>query len=240
MADTGLHPRHMGLNPAPLSDWLKPQPGDDNLLTLRQRLIDTHRDEVLAVLPQAHSAIAELASRLHMARAEPVAALSNLGTRLAEDLCILTRHGLENFVLSAGVLCFPNRWRLREKIGGTVLEAHAPVPEYAALMTTAVDRFLARLKPERFYHRGNWGLSSSPELFLPAPTPPVNPVRDTDFFLRREEQGFLKLPQTGAVVFSIRTVVTPWAETPAALREGILETIAGLSPDWLCYKSISG
>ena len=67
----------------------------------------------------------------------------------------------------------------------------------------------------------------------------VDPGKDTDFFLRREDQSFLKLPDTGAVIFAIRTTVTPWRDVPPDMRAGILKTIGGLSPAWLAYKSIA-
>jgi dimethylamine monooxygenase subunit A len=115
---------------------------------------------------------------------------------------------------------------------------HGPVPDYAAQLAANVDRFLARLKPERAYIRSNWGLARVPDLFLPEPTPPVDPRSDTEIFFRREDQSFLKLPETGAVIFAIRTTVQPWMETPEDQRTDILKTIDGLTPGWLTYKSI--
>ena len=34
-------------------------------------------------------------------------------------------------VFTAGVLCFPSRWRLMEKIGKPLSAVHGPVPLYA-------------------------------------------------------------------------------------------------------------
>ena len=241
---SALHPARMGLEPLPLAAWLKPAAGDDVLLAERTRLIAAHAPDVIAAQPEAYAAIAELTALLEgrgfklASTASPLATLAEIGRALAEDLCILIEPGDGGYRLTAGILCFPNRWRLNEKIGGNVLAVHGPVPDYHDQLSEAVDRFLARLKPERAYMRRNWGLASSPDLYLPEPIPAVDPNATAGVHLRREDQGFLKLSKTSAVIFSIRTTVTPWSETPGELRADILKTIAGLSPAWLGYKSI--
>lgn len=231
----------MGLEPLPLIDWLAPQAGDGALLTERARLIATYGDDVMAALPEAEAAIAELADVLRkrgFVLSHAHDSLSTIGHAVAEDICILTPAPDSTYRLTAGLLCFPNRWKLTEKLGGNVLAVHGPVPGYAAQLSANVDRFLTRLKPERAYIRSNWGLASVPDLFLPEPTPPVDPQSDDAVFFRREDQSFLKLPQTGAVIFAIRTHVQAWSETAEGRRADILKSIRGLSPAWLVYKSI--
>ncbi len=239
------HPLRMGLAPVSMDNWLKPRPGDEALLAKRKALAETKPADVLALQPAATLAIAELAE--HIARrgftgvkpGSDLATLASLAESVAEDLCILTPHG-GSYLFTAGVLCFPNRWRLTDKIGKTLIETHAPVPEYAEAVGATVDRFLARLRPLRLYMRENWGLASTPELHLPTPVAPVNPATNTDFYLRIETQGFLKLPTTLAVVFSIRTTVTRWAEVAHERRSAILSAIGKLSTPWMDYKSIKG
>ena len=52
------------------------------------------------------------------------------GRLVQEDLCIL--QDVEGELrLTAAVLCFPNRWRLSDKLGRPMLAIHAPVPSYA-------------------------------------------------------------------------------------------------------------
>ena len=258
-ASGAFHPLRMGLDPQALADWLKPQAGDDTLCALRKDIARSKADLVLAAQPEAHAAIAELAELLierGFTRIKPggdTTTLSSMAESVAEDLCILTpmsssgmtrgprvaeRDDEQSYLFTAGILCFPNRWKLPEKIGKTLIETHAPVPEYASTVGTTVDRFLARLRPLRFYTRRNWGLASVPDLHLPNPVAPVNPATDTNFYLRIETQGFLKLPQTEAVVFSIRTHVTAWADVPADIRTAILDAAHQLSAPWKTYKSI--
>ena len=142
-----LHPARMGLVPLPFGDWLKPQAGDAALLAERTRLIARQRADVMAALPESAAAVAELGSLLRARGFAIDDTLAAMACNIAEDLCILTA-AEDGYRLTAGVLCFPNRWKLAEKLGGSVLAVHGPVPDYAAQLSASVDRFLARLKPE--------------------------------------------------------------------------------------------
>lgn len=234
-----LHPSRMGLEPLPLEAWLKRQPGDETLLAERARVIAAHAPEVLAAQPEADAAVAELAAIVHISPgSDTIATLTNLGRAIAEDLCILTP-APDGYRLTAAVLCFPNRWKLLEKIGTNVLAVHGPVPDYAESLSAGVDRFMARLRPDRAFVRSNWGLVDRPDLFVPEPTPAVDPRATPAFFFRREDQSFRKLPDSGAVIFSIRTTTTTWEAVPEEKRAAILATIDGLDDPWLRYKSIN-
>ena len=235
-----LHPSRMGLEPLPLEDWMKPHPDDAVLLAERARIIAAHAGEVISALPDGETAVKELATLLGIRDVESDAAatLAHLGRAVAEDLCILTPAD-DGYLLTAGVLCFPNRWKLLEKIGTSVLAVHGPVPDYAASLSAGVDRFLARLRPDRAFVRSNWGMVDRPDLFVPEPTPAVDPHGVAPFFFRREDQSFRKLPATGAVIFAIRTHTVPWDAVPEDKRAAILATIDSLDASWLSYKSIA-
>ena len=138
----------------------------------------------------------------------------------------------------SAVLCFPNRWRLADKAGKPIIAVHAPVPEYADKLSSQVDFFLDRLRPGRRFTRSNWGLASSATLHLPDPIAPVNPLADSNFFMRREDQSFVKLPISSAVIFTIRTTVTPWAEVSPEDRAAVVDYAKTLPPAWLGYKSM--
>jgi len=241
---SAFHPLRMGLAPLPLADWLSPRDDDGKVLIERARVIATYGDDVLAALPEADTAVEELVVLLRergfaiSPGNSSLLSLAAIGHAVAEDLCILTPAEDASYRLTAGLLCFPNRWRLKEKLGGSVLAVHGPVPDYAAHISHDVDRFLTRLRPERAFVRSNWGLAGAADLFLPEPIPAVDPQDDGAVFLRREDQSFLKLPRTGAVIFSIRTTVTPWTEVLEEERAGIVATIRDLPPAWLAYKSI--
>jgi len=233
------HPATVGIRAAALEDWLKPKPGDEAVLKLRDELIAAKPEAVLARSAQSEPGVAELATYLSARDGFQFSgdALADLGRRYAEDICILTPDGAQH-ILSAAVLCFPNRWRLADKAGKPIIAVHAPVPEYADKLSAQVDFFLSRLRPGRCFVRDNWGLVSVPTLHLPDPVAPVNPLREENFYVRREDQSFVKLPNSGVVVFTIRTTVTPWADVPPTDRAGILEQTKTLSTEWLAYKSM--
>ncbi|MDX2221095.1 MAG: DUF3445 domain-containing protein [Rhodospirillaceae bacterium] len=236
------HPLTMGLSPAPLDDWLAPEPDDAQVLGERARLIAEHPGDVIAALPAGAAAVRELAACLRFrfdlsASNDSALVMAALGRACAEDVCVLS--GDPDPVLVAAVLCFPNRWRLADKIGRSVTAVHDPVPDYADEMAGQVDRFIARLRPLRLFRRSNWGLARTAELFTPLPSAPLDPRRDP-CMVRCERQSFVKLPETGATIFSIRTDMVPWSGLAAAPRQAILAQIDRLSPPWRAYKSISG
>jgi dimethylamine monooxygenase subunit A len=237
MPSSPAHPLQLGLSALPLTEWLKPEAGDAALLGERARIIAAHEPQVIGFLPEAEAAVRELARLLAVDdRAPPRQILAAIALRKAEDLLVLIEP--PRYRLGAGILCFPNRWRLSEKMGQPVTAIHDPVPDYAHDAGAQVDRFLERLRPERVFTRTGWGLASAQTLFLPAPIAPVTPGSG-DYILREEVQTFRKLPETGAAVFSIRTRITPWTAVPAVRRAAITETLGELSPAWKAYKSIS-
>jgi hypothetical protein len=236
------HPATIGIKAADIAAWLQPRPDDGPTLALRADLIAHRRGDVIAVIPTGEPAVRELAAYLSLRDqltlpAAPSDILAALGRLYAEDICVLTPDGAP-YILSAAILCFPNRWRLADKAGKPILAVHAPVPDYADKLSSQVDFFLGRLRPGRCFTRSNWGLVSTPTLHLPDPVAPVNPNTDSNFFMRREDQSFVKLPDSGAVVFTIRTTVTPWLDLTPEDRAAILEQTKHLSPEWLKYKSM--
>lgn len=162
-------------------------------MALRRDLLVDQGAEVLAALPQAEDACAELLETLAdlLPRRFPawfarvgtrlenrltgedwqlggtgLAALELAGRLVQEDFCILQiNDGVP--VLTAGVLCFPSGWRLLEKLGLPLARVHAPVPIYPDRLARPVDRLIATLKSGRLVERVNWTVLDSPILFRP-------------------------------------------------------------------------
>jgi hypothetical protein len=162
-------------------------------MALRRDLLAEQQGEVLAALPEAEEACAELlevlaellprrfpdwfrleAGRLHnrltgedwLPGASGLAALEIAGRLVQEDLCILQlRDGVPH--LTAGVLCFPSGWRLVEKLGLPLGEVHGPVPIYPERLARPVDRLIATLKSGRMVERVNWSVLDSAVLYRP-------------------------------------------------------------------------
>ncbi len=127
-----------------------------------------------------------------------------------EDFCLL-QEAQGHYVLTAASVCSPSNWKLEDKIGKTVDQIHAPVPEYASELSARVNRFLQHLKVNKPLQRFNWSLQAGNELLWrddvesAAATSEVESSGDADsVYWRVERQSFLRLPQSGAIVFAIR------------------------------------
>ncbi len=139
--------------------------------------------------------------------------LEEAGRLVPEDFCVHLpdpQSGAPTLV--AGCVAFPNRWTLADKLGRPVTAVHAPVPEYAPQLGRPVERLMDRLVAGRILERSNWGVVGDGELFAPLPTAARRPDWQgigAQRWLRIERQTLRRLPQTGAVVFTIRTLLGP-------------------------------
>jgi hypothetical protein len=120
------------------------------------------------------------------------------------------------YCLVGASLCFPTRWRLAEKLGKPLTAIHAPVPGYEDQLASTLDRFFARLKPDKPVWRLNWSLVDDTTLFQPTGhgRRERNPDITADnagekLWLRLERQTLRRLPRTHAILFTIRVHVRP-------------------------------
>ena len=149
-------------------------------------------------------------------------------TRLVqEDFCILQSEDSDTYRLTAGAVCFPSNWRLSDKIGRALAEVHGPVPGYAEKLGTQVDRFFKNLAAGTIMVRANWLIHATPELFqaghkLDAATAAaITPENAGEkLWLRVERQTLRRLPQSGAVLFTIRTHVTQLRDAIRDVKSG--------------------
>jgi hypothetical protein len=132
--------------------------------------------------------------------------LATLGLLVQEDFCILQKRG-EEHVFTAALLCFPSSWTLAQKLGKPLMAIHVPVDEYDANIGKRVQRLFDGVRPGRPLWRFNILWYDGCELHNPRleydHRPPV--PQDQATFLRSEKQCILRLPETGATVFSIHT-----------------------------------
>src|SRR5215469_4762552 len=134
------------------------------------------------------------------------------GRLVAEDLCLLQASD-EGYRLIAASLCFPNRWQLAEKIGRPLDSIHEPVPGFAPALQRPVAHFFAALKPDRILARVNWGIADDPARFQPVGRDVNTAITAANagsvLYFRVERQTLRRLPRSGAVLFTIRTEITP-------------------------------
>jgi hypothetical protein len=217
----------MGLNALDPEDWLWIDERFAAETAERSRLIAERTDKVHAMLPEAETAALELfamvegfmaARGVHSTRdSADMPPLMRLGMLAQEDFCLMQRRPDGAYALTGALLCFPQHWHLHQKLGRPLAEIHAPVPGFAARLGGPVERFFANLRVERPVWRANWGLVESPALFHPGkrePIPDLSPENAGErLWLRVERQTLRRLPETGAVVFTIRTLLEPLART---------------------------
>lgn len=197
----------MGLVRLEESDWLQGEPDT----AARARAFAAH-PEAVKVLPEAEEPAKELAAMLGVTGGLPAAASVRW-----EDMCLLTRRdGEAEYRLTGGAVAFPTDWRLEEKIGRPLTDVHEPIHGYREQLSAGVDHFMANLAPGTVFGRANWFVVASDTLrYLPEDAPQqrfahVTPANAGEsLFVRSERQTLRRLPETGAIVFTIGVYLAP-------------------------------
>ncbi|KAI5212580.1 hypothetical protein AUEXF2481DRAFT_40608 [Aureobasidium subglaciale EXF-2481] len=174
-------------------------------------------------------------------RYHPLEVMSLLAS---EDFLILTTDpetGVSS--LKAGAICFPAGWQIQERIGHSLWQIHAgKVPQYESKLAKSMDRFFVRMRVNSAISRFNYAIDDSDELFHPHSHHNLRAEKKVhldDLHLRVERQFLQRLPKTRALLFSIRTYITPITqvtkdqEVAAALRT----SVGSYTEDVAAYKN---
>lgn len=225
---------HMGLRPVEVNDWLIVDEAREAELEHKSELLRSRYAEVYAALPETELAGAEVLAQVvqnlrqhHDIEVVPDPALSPLdaaGRLVQEDLCVMTPHE-GGYILGAASLCFPSGWYLKEKLGRPMTAIHEPIPHYRTELASKVDNFFDRLKVDRPVQRRNWFIYDDNSLFQPAdPVTDLGPDVRRPLFLRSERQTLRRLPESQAIIFTIRTQRVELAQL--AIRPDIAMALA--------------
>jgi hypothetical protein len=197
----------MGLRRLSDAEWLQPKPD----LAARALGFAAQPDCVI-VRPEAEQASHEIAAMLGVVAGGIGAAAQSVW----EDLCLLTRDSDGTYRLTAGALAFPTDWRLADKIGQPLLQVHAPIHGYAEQLSAGVDHFIATLHSGMIFGRTNWFVVANDQrCYQPGPDPArlfagVTPDNAGErLFVRCERQTLRRLPESGAILFTIGIYVAP-------------------------------
>lgn len=175
--------------------------------------------------------------------------------RLTQDDWIIMEYE-ENqlgYVLTAGNLCFPSDWSLKEKFNKPMQMIHKPVKPYLRHLKDKVDSLFLRLKAENPLWRANWGIYSSlddtfdlfshPNKKLHTQGGSRIPFKGEEtgrkLFLRCEYHTLRKLPKTGCIVFGIRTYMRYLSDMKNQPKEDIqslIDAIEDLDDEYSTYK----
>lgn len=260
----------MGLASVPEHAWFEIDRNLPVDLAAKRELLESRHDEVFCVLPEAGESAAALLCLMaaHLPQHHP-AVFSDVAGRLynratgeewdlarlpfhpldvaarlvQEDICVLQPDNGRHVLVGAS-LCSPARWRLADKIGRPLDAIHAPVPGYHEALGHTVGRFFEVLKPNRLVHRFNWGIVDDPAPFQPTgrPVAAVSAVEvGAKLWLRVERQTLRRLPETGAVIFTIRTYIT---RLDSAIRsaqdaQDLAVALRDMPPETQQYKQIT-
>jgi hypothetical protein len=261
----------MGLQPLPLEEWIEIDDAFAAQLSAKRALLEARHGDVFQALPDAKLASEETLRLLlqhlrrhHCDRFEFQGAqvrnvltgecwdianahlhpLDQAGRLVQEDFCILQSDG-ENYRLTAGAVCFPSNWRLADKIGHRLADVHAPVPGYAGKLEKPVDRFFNNLSAEALVWRANWAIHDNPALFRTAHDSAAAVVTRSNaggtLWFRVERQTLRRLPQSGAVLFTIRTHLTELRQaicSPKTARD-LAAVIRSMPDDVLRYRHMN-
>ncbi len=228
----------LGLRPLDLADWIEIDDRYDDEIARKHEVMRHHPDTAFLVDADAaaacdevlHLVVDHLRRRIggRFADSRPDPALHPLdaaGRLVQEDLVVMVERQGE-LVCGGGSVCFPNRWDLASKVGLPMRDIHEPVARLNAELGDAIDRSLDRLVAERPFWRLGWGLLDTDELYQPldgTATPGPAGASPAEYHLRVERETLRRLPATGAVLFTIRTHITP---LPAVVATGSVTALA--------------
>jgi hypothetical protein len=263
----------LGLKPLDLSEWIEIDENFAQQIALKMQLLRDRPDEVFASLPESIAAQQEVLDLLiahllkfypqqyqqqedklyHISTGQPwnlpdfaQNPLDLAGRLVQEDFCLLLLQD-GAYVLAAGSVCFPFRWRLQDKPGRSLTSIHAPVPGYAEKLSRPVDGVFHHLRADCPSVRFNWGITDTPNLFLPtahSQTPVNLPIGIENagerLWLRVERQTLRRLPNTGGIVFGIHTTIESLAQvkTNPATAQHLAEAIEQLPVAAHAYKNL--
>ncbi len=248
----------LGVRPLDLANWFEWGPDAEVALAEKADLKDRYPDTVFAVLddigPESTEVARAIAEHVGGELRDDVHPLDAAARLVPEDLVLMVERpirgggradsGTTELVFGGGSVCFPNRWDLRSKLGRTMAEVHEPVAQLNEQLGTAVDRFFQRLRPERSFWRLGWGILDTDDRYTPidgtaAPRPVV--ADPAAMWLRVERETLRRFPATGAVLFTIRTYVTPLdvALTNRSTRARLAAALDTMPLDVRDYKDLA-
>ena len=259
----------LGLRARSEAEWLPSDDIFGNDLTraeqiaLKAGLLAKHHQDVFSAMPNTMTAGDEVLAmvRQHlktyhnacMATSDSGVHPLDMAARLIpEDLLLLAPFqdvavndtDATKWHLVAASLCFPAHWVLAEKMGKPLAAIHDPVPHYDERLAAPVDRFFNKMTVGPISSRMNWSLQIGKDLFTPhrAARKAVSGDIDNDeLCLRLENQTLRKLPQTGLVLFTIRTHIEPvsrWNHIPNAIDD-LAQMLKDMSVQARSYKGAS-
>lgn len=149
--------------------------------------------------------------------------VKTLSQTMEEDFLILMLDDkTDQYYLRGGSFAFPSGFDPAQKTNLSLRDIHGPVPLYKKSIEKSMDKFFRRLKVGEWIYRLNWTVQADNKLYAPGLDNTSNndvivalEADNLDFSqvcMRCERQCLLRLPKTKALLFTIRTYMTPLSE----------------------------
>ena len=230
------------LKPIAPERWLLPDTEAAAWLTEKRSLMARQLDRVAGGDLDGDAA-RELLDLVQAAVPEPLdngwaTAMEQAASLVSDDFCLLQATRPGDWRLIAGVLCAPTYWTLPERIGLDLGGLHGPVPGGDPELAARIGRVFTGLNPGVVLERFNWTVQASNQRYTPRrPDPAGKSVED--LHMRVERQTIRKLPDTGAMVFTIRIALDPLLPIlrDGTLREAFEDAWLGASKRVRGYKA---
>lgn len=240
----------MGLRRSDAAAFLAPRNNAGAVRAERARWLVEDPHTYAALTPAAEPALHETVAlaNTHGAHIDatlaPWVQLLALGRAWDFDFAWMHDDGAGAHRVIGGCVCFPSSWALRDKLGKTMSETHAPVPGLNAAMDRQIETFFAKMVAGESWVRENANYSRVPALnqHPSQPHPPLDAtVTAGEFWIRLEHQLLLKLPASLSILFAIRvetfSLLQVMEDTIAASR--LARWLETMPADAAAYKSVT-
>jgi len=170
-----------------------------------------------------------------------------LGRNLQEDIVLLADDLQAGYPTVAGCVCFPSGWTLRDKVGQSLVDVHAEVPEYRQQLHSPTEKLFSRLRLGKTVWRSNWGVRPSRDLDqsprrLAEVADAARQMQASEVghrcFFRVETQTITRL-RSGFILFTIRTRQSALGQLSGEQKQRLRGVLATCPTETLRYKGVA-
>lgn len=190
----------------------------------------------------AGPAAREAARAVEMAVGAPRTGDLVAASHLVSDDLVVMERGPQGWVCTALTLTAPTFFSLDAAFGRDLTALHGPVPDGDRL-AGRIARVFDSVRDGQVLQRFNWTLQAGPDRHTPDAEPlraralSADPSQALDLmYLRVERQTISRLPQTGAVLFTIRVCLDPLAALATEDRPALAAAWRTLGAAGRAYK----
>lgn len=263
-----FNPFELGLKPIQLEHWLSLNVDNSLYIQNKCKLINENLDDVIFVADAFRDEVHNLALNLknnflsinpslheHLEQAcsacNKSISLNNHFLELAlcvEDDLLFLQPDKGSFKLVGAALFSPSGWNLKDKQFLSIDSIHSPVPHYAELLGSKVNKVLVNLPISKPFERHNWSIYQSNALYQPASIKKTNAITAKsdaelkNLSIRIERQSLCRPLDSDMIVFSIKVSnfgIDKIIEDNL-LTNNFLACLESLSDDMIQYKGLHG